>query len=482
MHVQLAKASRTSCPIFLTDAAHFKSHAKALTPNQRDWLEATGFTGAPYTHALLPDASGRIAAVWAGIRSIDDPWALSALPKALPEKSYHLDENGLKLDDGAAALSWELGAYSFNLYKQPKHPPSRLHLPATSTTQRALIIAAAITATRDLINSPAEHLGPAELADAARVLARRHGAKFKEIVGDKLLKAGFPAVHAVGRASVRAPRLIELNWGNPQHPRITLVGKGVCFDTGGLNVKATESMRNMKLDMGGAANALGLAEMIMALQLPLRLQLLIPAVENAVAGNAYRQGDIFKTRSGLHIEIRNTDAEGRVILSDAISYACEFKPDLLIDLATLTGAGRIALGSRIPALFTRDTALARELVDRSLVLDDPIWHLPLWDEYHVDIESDIADIANTGKGPRAGAITAALFLENFVPAGQSWLHIDFGTWNDTERPGRPLGGDAQSVRTLLDYLEKRYAGPHATQPKPSKRQKSQAPRTVAGAR
>jgi leucyl aminopeptidase len=301
-------------------------------------------------------------------------------------------------------------------------------------------------------------MGPAELAEAVRLVARQHGAKLKLVVGDALLKAGFPAIHAVGRAAdaARAPRLIELSWGNPKHPLLSLVGKGVCFDTGGLDLKSAEGMRLMKKDMGGAANALGLAQMVMTLKLPVRLQLLIPAVENAVAGNAYRPGDVLRTRSGLHIEIGNTDAEGRVILCDALAYAAESKPALLIDLATLTGAARTALGPALPALFCRDTALARELVDAGLALQDPLWHMPLWNDYHAGIESGVADIVNTGRNAMGGAISAALFLADFVPAQQPWLHIDLFAWNDQSRPGRPLGGEAQTLRTLLAHLEARF--------------------------
>jgi leucyl aminopeptidase len=263
----------------------------------------------------------------------------------------------------------------------------------------------------------------------------------------------------VGRAAEagrRAPRLIELNWGSPKHPKLTLVGKGVCFDTGGLDIKSADGMRLMKKDMGGAANALGLAQMVMALKLPVRLQLLIPAVENAIAGNAYRPGDVFKTRAGVHIEIGNTDAEGRVILCDALAYATESKPDLLIDLATLTGAARTALGPALPALFCRDMALARSLVDTGLAQHDPMWHLPLWRDYHASIESPIADIVNTGRNGMGGAITAALFLADFVPEAQPWLHIDLFSWNDQARPGRPVGGEAQTLRSLLHHLEQRY--------------------------
>ncbi len=248
-----------------------------------------------------------------------------------------------------------------------------------------------------------------------------------------------------------------MNWGNPKHPKLALVGKGVCFDSGGLNIKPGEGMRQMKKDMGGAANALGLATLIMAFKLPVRLQLLIPAVENSIAGNAYRPGDIIKTRKGLHIEIGNTDAEGRVILCDALAYAAEGEPDLVIDLATLTGAARVALGAQLPALFAKHMDTARDLVDLGLKLDDPLWHMPLWAPYHAGIESVIGDIVNTGKSPLAGAINAALFLEDFLPAQQDWLHVDLFAWNDAPRPGRPVGGEAQTIRTLLAYLEQRYA-------------------------
>jgi leucyl aminopeptidase len=300
-------------------------------------------------------------------------------------------------------------------------------------------------------------MGPAELAEAVRLVARQHGATFKQTIGDKLLDQGFPAIHAVGRAATRAPRLIELNWGRPKDPRLVIVGKGVCFDSGGLDIKAADGMRLMKKDMGGAANALGLAQMVMALGLPVRLQLLIPAVENAIAGNAYRPGDVFKTRAGVHIEIGNTDAEGRVVLCDALAYGAEGKPALMIDLATLTGAARVALGPQLPALFCRRMELARALVDQGLALHDPLWHMPLWRGYHGGIESEIADIVNTGRNALAGAINAALFLEDFVPADLDWLHIDLFAWNDSARPGRPVGGEAQTLRTLLDYLERRFS-------------------------
>jgi leucyl aminopeptidase len=456
MTVQLKKPVATATPIHLVDTASFQSSTQGLPAAARQWMATTGFVGAPDTHALVPDAEGRLAAVWAGVKSADHPYALASLPRALPQGRYRLGAEGLKADPLAAALSWELGAYVFDLYKAPKRAAAELQMAPSEAASRGLVIATAIAATRDLVNTPAEHMGPAELSGAVKAVARAHGARFREVVGDALLKSGFPAVHAVGRASSRAPRLIELNWGNPKHRKLTLVGKGVCFDSGGLDLKPADGMRWMKKDMGGAANALGLATLVMALKLPVSLQLLIPAVENAVAGNAFRPGDVIKTRKGLHIEIGNTDAEGRVILCDALAYAAERNPELVIDLATLTGAARVALGPQLPALFCRRMDLARDLVDRGLQMEDPLWHLPLWKPYHPLIESDIADIVNTGRGPMAGAVTAALFLEDFVPEGLDWVHLDLFAWNDAARPGRPVGGEAQAMRTLLAYLEDRF--------------------------
>ena len=456
MTVQLKKPVASATPIHLVDKASFEASSRGLPAITRQWMSTTGFVGAPDTHVLVPDAQGRLASVWAGVKSPDHPYALSALPRSLPEGRYRLGAEGLKPDPQAAALSWELGSYVFDLYKAPRRAAAELQLAPSEAASRGLLLATAIAATRDLVSTPAEHMGPAELSAAVKAVARAQGAKFREVVGDALLKNGFPSVHAVGRASSRAPRLIELTWGDPKHRKLTLVGKGVCFDSGGLDLKPADGMRWMKKDMGGAANALGLATLVMALKLPVNLQLLIPAVENAVSGNAFRPGDVIKTRKGLHIEIGNTDAEGRVILCDALAYAAERNPELVIDLATLTGAARVALGPQLPAMFCRRMDLARELVDLGLQLEDPLWHLPLWKGYHPQIESDIADIVNTGRGPMAGAVTAALFLEDFVPEGLDWVHIDLFAWNDAARPGRPVGGEAQTIRTLLAYLEGRF--------------------------
>ncbi len=458
MTVQLKNAaSKDSIAITVVDRASFSALSANLPAPSRHWLATLGFTGAPDSHALVPGPDGKLGQVFAGVAHAADPFALAALPQALPAGRYHLSEDGLALSPEMAALSWELGAYQFDLYKARRRAPAELILPASSEAQRGLAQATAMMATRDLVNTPAEHMGPEELAKAAQVIAKQHGARFKQIVGEALLKQNFPAIHAVGRASTRAPRLIELSWGKAGDPLLCIVGKGVCFDTGGLDIKGAEGMRQMKKDMGGAANALGLAALVMAFKLPVRLQVLIPAVENAIAGNAYRPGDVIKTRKGLHIEIGNTDAEGRVVLSDALAYAAEGNPALIIDLATLTGAARVALGAQLPALFSKHFDTARDLVDLGLKMDDPMWHMPLWAPYKPGIESSIGDIVNTGRNALGGAINAALFLEYFVPENQDWLHIDLFAWNDVARPGRPIGGEAQTIRTLLAYLEQRFS-------------------------
>ncbi|WP_088280350.1 M17 family metallopeptidase [Ideonella sp. A 288] len=456
MTVQLKKPPASSTPLRALTAAELPDALAAAPPATRRWLEATGFRAAPHTHALVPAADGGLAEVWAGLGQAGDVHQLSSLPMALPQGSYRLAADGAAVDAEAAALSWRLGSYAFDRYRPRTRAPATLVLSPSDGARRGLQMADAVALTRDLVNTPAEALGPAELAEAVQALARTHGAKLRQVRGEALLKAGFPSVHAVGRASTREPRLIELNWGRPGDPRLVLVGKGVCFDTGGLDIKTADGMRQMKKDMGGAAHALALAGLVMARALPVRLQLLIPAVDNAIAGNAYRPGDVFRTRAGLHIEIGNTDAEGRVVLCDALAYGAEGGPDLMVDLATLTGAARVALGPQLPALFSNRFEMARELMDLGLRLGDPLWHLPLWRDYRPGIESSIGDIVNTGRNAHGGAINAALFLDHFVPEATPWLHIDLFAWNDTARPGRPVGGEAQSLRALLAFFERRY--------------------------
>ena len=447
-------SSQPVTPIVAITTGDYAAFVASVPEQTRTWLAATGFLARPHSHALVPSVNGGIAQVLVGVSSGDDVYALSHLPLALPSgPRYSLAIDSI-VSAEVAALSWQLGAYQFNRYKKARREPATLVLALSAEVVRAQQIYDAIKLTRDLVNTPTEDMGPQHLSDAAKELAKEFGATFNEWVGDDLLKHNFPAIHAVGRASHRPPRLIELQWGDETHPRIAIVGKGVCFDTGGLNIKGADGMRWMKKDMGGAAHTLALARLIMAAKLPVRLHMLIPAVENAIAGNAYRPGEVVATRKGHTIEIGNTDAEGRVVLSDALAYASEFKPTIIIDFATLTGAARVALGPELPATFCNDDAWFARLNAASLAHQDPIWRMPLWQNYNAMIDSNIADLNNTG-GPQGGAITAALFLEHFVPKEQAWIHIDVFSWNSKSRPGRPEGGEAQSLRAVFEMLAQR---------------------------
>jgi leucyl aminopeptidase len=352
-----------------------------------------------------------------------------------------------------AAFSWDLGSYQFTRYRKAKSKPSDLQLDPSAEAAAGLEEAQAARLVRDLINTPAEDMGPEQLSDAVREQAELFGAEFDEWVGDDLIAQNFPAIHAVGRAAARPPRLLELRWGKSKHPKIALVGKGVCFDSGGLDIKSAEGMRLMKKDMGGAAHALALARLIMQRELPLQLQLVIPAVENAISGNAFRPGDVVRTRKGLTIEVGNTDAEGRVILCDALAYAVEGQPRTIIDFATLTGAARVALGPELPVLFANDERLAAKLLAASQAEDDPMWRLPLWRNYRRLFDSEVADINNSGRGGFAGAVVAALFLDYFVPEDIAWAHFDVFSWNDVSRPGRPAGGEMQGLRAVLSAIQ-----------------------------
>ena len=444
-------------PIFLTDARRLPRFRDRLTAAQRQWLESGGFEGKPHTFALIPGPDGRVESVVSGCGNGngDGAWALAHLPAKLPPGCYVIGKGPVSIDPADAAFGWSLGGYRFSRYKKRNGELATLALPRSAAVNAALEEAGAVALVRDMVNTPAEDMGPAEIAAIVRAEAKSHGATFSEVVGDELLRRNFPAIHAVGRAATRGPRLIELNWGNPKHPRLAIVGKGVCFDTGGVDIKGAEGMRLMKKDMGGAAHAIALARLVMAHRLPYRLQLLVPAVENAISGNAYRPGDIFKTRAGHTIEIGNTDAEGRVILCDALAYAVEQSPKMIIDFATLTGAARVALGPEVPAMFANDDRLARRLERASLAVGDPLWRLPLWRNYRRLFDSDMADFNNSGRGGFAGAIVAALFLDYFVPGDVAWAHFDTYAWNDASRPGRPVGGEAQGLRAALAALRAR---------------------------
>lgn len=451
-------------PIADSFAVDSVSNAIALRPVVRDKLDglppfaqAAGFTGAAGSLCLLPkpDGSG-IAEVLVGIGDGSDRFALGDLPRKLPKGIYTMA--GTEVDPTALALAWALGSYTFDRYKQSDPITATLVWPPGVNCDEVLRTAHAVALVRDLVNTPADDLGPEELQFAAREVADMHGAIMSVMVGEHLLTANFPLIYAVGRASPRPPRLIDLIWGEQDHPQVTLIGKGVCFDTGGLDLKPASGMRLMKKDMGGAAHALALAQMIMQADLPVRLRVLIPAVDNAVAGNAMRPGDIFKSRSGQTVEISNTDAEGRLILADVLTEAASQNPAVIIDFATLTGAARVALGPELPALFCNNDVLADALLTAAKREADPLWRLPLWPGYRSQVESQIADLDNAPEGGMAGAITAALFLERFVPESVLWAHIDTFAWNSKARPGRPVGGEALGLRAVFAALEAAFTG------------------------
>jgi leucyl aminopeptidase len=453
---ELRSSRHAPTPIEATDATQLAATRKRLNAAQRNWLDANGFDAKPGSVCLLSDANGKLARVLVGADRQDPLAALAALPMTLPVGEYAIAPEGIALDSQLAALGWALGAYQFTRYRKAKREAATLAVDAkTLATLAPLVEATALV--RDLVNTPTEDMGPKQLADAVKHLGKTHKAKVREWVGDELLKDNFPTIHTVGRASHRAPRLVELNWGKASNPKLVVVGKGVCFDTGGLDLKPSDGMRWMKKDMGGAAHAIALAGLIMQAKLPVHLTLLIPAVENAVAANAMRPGEVVVTRAGHSVEIDNTDAEGRLVLCDALAYGAEQTPELIIDFATLTGAARVALGPDLPALFANDDAVADATLACGRAVADPLWRLPLWRPYRKMLDSYLADFANAGPSRHAGAITAALFMERFLPDGMPWVHLDTYAWNDADRPGRPRGGEAMGLRALFAYLQKRYS-------------------------
>lgn len=419
----------------------------------RSAVAANGFAAQPGEVVIVPDGAGWGALVGVGGDG-DELWDLAAAATRLPPGRYRLADRPA----GAAMHGWLMAQHFFDRYRStvPPREPRVLLATDAAAIPAAVRMAAATALVRDLIDTPANDLGPAELAAAVTREAQLWGAEVRVVTGEALLTEGFPAVHAVGRAAARAPRLIDLRWGDPGAPRLTLVGKGVIFDSGGLNMKASTGMALMKKDMGGAAHALALARLVMEARLPVRLRLIIPAVENAVAGNAFRPGDVLATRAGLTVEIGNTDAEGRLILADALTLALEDAPELLLDFATLTGAARVALGPDLPALFTHEDALADALLAAGKATGDPLWRLPLWPGYREMLSSTIADLNNAGEGGFAGAITAALFLDRFVTPGTVWAHFDLYGWSPSARPGRPKGGAAGSLQAVWLALQNRF--------------------------
>jgi leucyl aminopeptidase len=418
------------------------------------WLQAHGFDASPGALLVLPATDGSAESAVLGLGDAHDPLSYAGAPFALPRGEWEvrgeLDDEARK----ALLLGWGLGSYRFDRYRTPPRPPARLRIDA-SDAETADVLAACLRV-RDLVNTPADDLGPPQLEDALRELAAQHGAEVDSIVGDDLLAKNFPAIHAVGRASHRAPRLLRLDWGDPAHPKLALVGKGVCFDTGGLDIKSADGMRNMKKDMGGAAHAIALAGLAMARKLPVRLSLFVPAVENAIGPASLRPGDVIATRKGVSVEIDNTDAEGRLVLCDALVAAAEDSPALLLDFATLTGAARVALGPELPAMYSNDETVAADWLSAAARTRDPVWRMPLWRPYLRYLTSNIADIANAGPSKMAGSISAALYLERFVPAAMPWAHLDVYAWNDSDRPGRPAGGEAQGLRAAWAMLKGRF--------------------------
>jgi len=443
--------------IHLVDKGSFDAWLKGRPAEDRALIEAHRFDGKKgFTFVILP--RGKEFEVVSAVKNATElsPWCLAKLAESLPEGAYKLASG----DVGQSGLGWLLAQHHFNDYRSSADVEPGARVLVTSELARVdeiVRLAEATALVRDLVNTPAADLGPQQIENAVKGEANRSGAKVRVISGAELSE-GYPLIAAVGAAATpeRAPRLIELEWGDARHPRIAIVGKGVCFDSGGLDLKSASGMRIMKKDMGGSAHALALARLITMERLPVRLHLLIPAVENAVSGAAYRPGDIVKSRKGLTVEIDNTDAEGRLILADALTKAVEGEPELIIDFATLTGAARVALGPDLPATFSNRDDLASELEFAARKVDDPLWRMPLWDAYEDLLKSDIADFANASSSPMAGCITAAIFLKKFVPDEIAWAHLDTWAWKDPARPGRPKGGEALGLRAVFEVLKRRY--------------------------
>ena len=450
----ISSRKKDAVPVYCIESGKLASVKDDLSKSAFTWAKNSGFTGGEGAHCVVPDAAGNIEAVIFGYGKNSDPRATGKLAKVLPAGSYYFAKE--VLNPHLASLGFLLGAYIFDRYKKSNAASVKLVLPDGVNKAAIQREAEATLIVRDLINTPTNDLGPDELEAATKSIAKKFKAKVSVIKGEDLLKKNFPMIHAVGRASNKAPRLIDLKWGKANHKKITLVGKGVCFDTGGLNIKPGNSMTLMKKDMGGAANVLGLAYMIMAAKLPVRLRVLIPAVENNISANAFRPGDILSSRKGISVEIGNTDAEGRLVLGDALAYGDEEKPDLMIDMATLTGAARVALGPDLPPFFTDDAKLAGEVRDAAQEQMDPLWQLPLWPAYKPMLNSKIADANHISSGGFAGCITAALFLQKFVDPKTTWAHFDVYGWAPNNKPWVNVGGEAQAIRALFSVIETRY--------------------------
>ncbi len=450
----LLASAANATPIHLVTEADFEERLRGLGKPAQDYLAAVRFRPRAGALALLPGQGDRLSGVVFGLGDGSEPFSVGRLPKELPDGPYMFANP--PADMAQAALAWLMGSYAFDRYRPGPRSVADLVVADGEIRQRAALIAGAVAMGRDLINTPANDMTPSALAQAALDLAKAHRAKTRVTIGDKLIKAGFPLIHAVGRASSEAPRLVDFSWGEARHPRVTLVGKGVCFDTGGLDIKSSSGMVLMKKDMGGAATALTAARMIMGAGLKVRLRVLLPIVENMISANSFRASDVIRSRKGLSVEIGNTDAEGRLILADALALASEEKPDLLVDFATLTGAARVALGPDLPPFYTDDETLAAEIAAAGDAVADPVWRLPLWPAYARMLESRVADLSSTGSGGMAGSVTAAMFLKRFVGEGIPHAHFDIYGWTPSARPGRPEGGEPQAARLLFELLARRY--------------------------
>ncbi|ESZ75542.1 MULTISPECIES: leucyl aminopeptidase family protein [unclassified Mesorhizobium] len=453
MPVELIETLNTALPVHLVASDGLE--ALGLSPSMTAWAAANGFSGEAGRTLAVPGDNGSLAGALFGVGDGEGALAVGMLARALPEGDWHFA--AAPAEPELAAIGLVLGGYVFTRYGKKSGKTLRFALPLGVDAGRVRRIADGVFLARDLVNTPTSDMGPDELEKAVRTLAATHEAEVSVIKGDDLLKQNFPMIHAVGRASVGAPRLIDMVWGPEGAPKVTLVGKGVCFDTGGLDIKPSSGMLLMKKDMGGAANVLGLASMIMAAGLKVRLRVLIPAVENSIAGNAFRPGDVLTSRKGITVEIGNTDAEGRLVLADALALADDEEPELLIDMATLTGAARVALGPDLPPFYTGDEALASELAAASMAVEDPLWRMPLWRPYDARLASKIADINNVTTDGFAGSVTAALFLKRFVERTTGWAHFDIFAWNPSDRPYGPAGGEAQGIRALERVISRRYA-------------------------
>jgi leucyl aminopeptidase len=449
----------TTVPIIPIAEQQLDTWAAKQDERTRNWLKAVNFKAKSGATSLICGEKGQLEKVLVGMRDVNDVRVFGQLAVSLPRGSYHVDVSQMDaLLRYQLFLAWGMGSYQFTPYKKSPPLEAKLYLPKESVHQ--LYLESVLRATylvRDMVNTPADDMMPADIAEVAINLADEFKAKVTQIIGEDLLKQNFPTVYTVGRASVHPPRVIDLRWGKPEHPKVTIVGKGVCFDSGGLDLKSASNMGLMKKDMAGGAHALGIARVIMALQLPVNLRILIPAVENAVSGEAYHPGDVIVTRKGTTVEVTNTDAEGRLILSDVLYAAAAEKPDVLIDFATLTGAARVALGTEISVFFTPDEALAKGLYAGAETEHDPVWQLPLYAPYRKLLDSKIADMVNSASSPYGGAITAAVFLKEFVADGICWAHFDVMAWNVSSKPAMPEGGEASALRAVVRYICQRFS-------------------------